>query len=556
MKEHAGSRRLAVKMELLSMRIMFLLAVFLAMPTPPALGIAQAEQGQPKQLAMSRAQYVDRARAIWTAQMIGQWTGLLFEHQVASALKETPLRPSKGYAPIDDDYYYEMVAIRAFEKYGTHLTVEQLGLQWLENNAGTWGSSEQALLLLKRGIKPPDTGNPRYNKLWWTIGPQFSSDVYGTLAPGMPNVAAEMARRLTHINGYAEGTDGAVFVSGMISLGFVETDTREIVRKAARLISPLSPYRQCLDMVISMADAGKSPEDIFRVINERWGIEYPATNNAVVNGGIVATSVWFGDGDFFKTENLAFGAADFADTDCNAANAASVVAAMHGMAALPRDEVAALHDRIYGATMGSVKLTPPVDESIMALAERTSVIGEKILLEHGASIDGDKLAIPVEQPVTQAPELFTLSELTQWWNPDWKLERAGFGGAGGGLEDIRGDTYLDGDTLAIWPRDEVRGALLRRAVNLSDSPSLSLDVGADAGRTWRFVVFINNDKVLDRLITGGPIVAGNLSERHWEHFAIDLNTFKSQSIVIRLYDLVLVPNQYAGNSYWRHIQVQ
>ncbi|MGD0893550.1 MAG: ADP-ribosylglycohydrolase family protein [Terracidiphilus sp.] len=543
-------------MELLSMRIMFLLAVFLAMPTPPALGIAQAEQGQPKQLAMSRAQYVDRARAIWTAQMIGQWTGLLFEHQVASALKETPLRPSKGYAPIDDDYYYEMVAIRAFEKYGTHLTVEQLGLQWLENNAGTWGSSEQALLLLKRGIKPPDTGNPRYNKLWWTIGPQFSSDVYGTLAPGMPNVAAEMARRLTHINGYAEGTDGAVFVSGMISLGFVETDTREIVRKAARLISPLSPYRQCLDMVISMADAGKSPEDIFRVINERWGIEYPATNNAVVNGGIVATSVWFGDGDFFKTENLAFGAADFADTDCNAANAASVVAAMHGMAALPRDEVAALHDRIYGATMGSVKLTPPVDESIMALAERTSVIGEKILLEHGASIDGDKLAIPVEQPVTQAPELFTLSELTQWWNPDWKLERAGFGGAGGGLEDIRGDTYLDGDTLAIWPRDEVRGALLRRAVNLSDSPSLSLDVGADAGRTWRFVVFINNDKVLDRLITGGPIVAGNLSERHWEHFAIDLNTFKSQSIVIRLYDLVLVPNQYAGNSYWRHIQVQ
>jgi len=88
-----------------------------------------------------------------------------------------------------------------------------LGAQWLENNAGSWGSSEQALLLLKRGVKPPDTGSPRYNKLWWTIGPQFSSDVYGTLAPGMPNVSAEMARRLTHINGYAEGTDGAVFVS-------------------------------------------------------------------------------------------------------------------------------------------------------------------------------------------------------------------------------------------------------------------------------------------------------------------------------------------------------
>ena len=116
--------------------------------------------------------------------MIGQWTGLLFEHKVASVLKDTPLRAAKGFATVDDDYYYEMVAIRAFEKYGIHLTVEQLGTQWLENNAGSWGSSEQALLMLKRGLKAPDTGSPRYNKLWWTIGPQFSSDVYGTLAPG------------------------------------------------------------------------------------------------------------------------------------------------------------------------------------------------------------------------------------------------------------------------------------------------------------------------------------------------------------------------------------
>jgi hypothetical protein len=58
--------------------------------------------------------------------MIGQWTGELFEHKVASVLKNTPLHPSIGYAPVDDDYYYEMVAIRAFEKYGIHLTVEQL----------------------------------------------------------------------------------------------------------------------------------------------------------------------------------------------------------------------------------------------------------------------------------------------------------------------------------------------------------------------------------------------------------------------------------------------
>lgn len=161
----------------------------------------------------------------------------------------------------------------------------------------------------------------------------------------MPNVAATLARTRGHINGYAEGTDGAVFVSGMVSVAFTEKDTHSIVRQAASLIHPDSPYRQCLDMIITMADSGRTPEQIFRAVDERWGIEYPATNNAVVNGGIVATSVWFGAGDFDKTLQLVVHAADFADTDCNAANSASVVAAMHGMNVLPSEQVSELHDQ-------------------------------------------------------------------------------------------------------------------------------------------------------------------------------------------------------------------
>jgi len=524
---------------------------------------------------MSRSEYLDRAKAIWMAQMIGQLTGLRFEHRTASVLSNTPLVHGKGFAETDDDYYYEIVALRAFEKYGIDLTVEQLGAQWLENSAGSWGSSREALLLLKRGIKPPDTGSPRYNKLWWTIGPEFSSDVYGTLAPGMPNVAAEMARRLTHVNGYAEGTDGAVFVSGMISLSFVEKDTRTIVRKAASLISPLSPYRQCLDMVISMADAGKQPDEISRVINERWGIEYPATNNAVVNGGIVAISVWFGNGNFSQTVNLAVTVADFADTDCNAANASSVVAAMHGMAALPAELVASFNDRVRGDTMGGVALTPPVDESVSALGARTAIIGEKILQAHGTRLEGNNLIIATEQPITQAPELFKLADFTKMWSPEWSLERAGFGGGNGGIMGIRGATFLDGDVLSIFPRDEVRGALLRQTVQLSDSPSLAFDAGVDPGRSWHLQIFINNDRVLDKLIVGPPVthlmegppathVMGgpppvpevSAAERHWEHIHLDLGAYRKQSVVIRLYDLILVPGREAGNSYWKKPQLQ
>jgi hypothetical protein len=507
-----------------------------------------------RSLLLSRADYLDRVQAIWAAQMIGQITGVRFEHQPASALPITPLTHLPGYAPVDDDYYYEMVAIRAFEKYGIGLTVEQLGQQWLENNAGSWGSSEQAHLLLKRGIKPPDTGHPRFNKLWWTIGPQFSSDVYGALAPGMPNVAAALARNLGHINGYAEGTDGAVFISGMVSLAFVEKDTHAIVRKAASLIHPDSPYRRCLDMVIAMADSGGAAEEIFRAVDERWGIEYPATNNAVVNGGIVATSVWFGEGDFNKTLQLAVHAADFADTDCNAANSESVVAAMHGMKALPAEQVRELHDRIQGKEMLPLQLTPPVDESISELARRTARIGETILIAHGAHAEQDSIRVPVQDPVTQPAELFKLADLMQYWNPDWTLERAGFGGAGGGMPGIRGITYLEGPVLATYPRDEIRGTVLRRTVALGSAPALVFKAGVDLGRAWQLQIYVNDRKVLDKLIDG--LYESRQSDgRHWEDVSVDLSDYKDQKVVLRLYQRVLVPHHEAGNAYWQDLTV-
>jgi ADP-ribosylglycohydrolase len=462
-------------------------------------------------------------------------------------MKIAPLAHLPGYAPVDDDYYYEMVAIRAFEKYGIELTVQQLGQQWLENNAGSWGSSEQTLLLLKRGIKPPDTGHPRYDKLWWTIGPQFSSDIYGVLNPGMPNAAAEVARRLGHINGYAEGTDGAVFVSGMISLAFVETDPHEIVRKAAMLIHPDSPYRRCLDMIITVARGGGSPDQIFRAIDERWGIEYPATNNAVANGGFVATSVWFGGGDFQKTIQLAVHAADFSDADCNAANSESVVAAMHGMKAMPPEQVSELHDRIMGKEMGPLKLTPPVDESITELAGRTEKLGRAIATAHGASDDGSILRIRIQQPQTQPAELFKPADLMQYWNPDWTLERAGFGGAEGGMLGIRGITYLDGEVLSTYPRDEVRGTVLRRTAKLGDHSLLKFQAGVDPERAWQLQVYVNDDKVMDKLIDGRS------ETREWLDIKINLAKYANQEVVLRLYQRVLIPHREAGNAYWRRL---
>jgi hypothetical protein len=508
---------------------------------------------KPKTIQISRADYLDRVDAIWTAQIAAVLMGFQFEHKVASTEWVDHYPKPYDTAPVDDDWYYEMCAIRGFEKYGVGMTVEQLGEQWKENACGSWGSSEQARMLLARGIKAPDCGHPRYNKLWFCIGPQFSADVYGALAPGMPNLAGKLARQFGHVNGYAEAVDGAVFVAAMVSLGFVEKDTKEIVRKAARMIHPDSPYRKCLDLVISLAEAGKTAQEIADAVEDRWHIEYPATNNAVPNGGLVAIGLWFGEGDFLKTVNIIYRAADFTDTDCNAANAASVLAAMHGMKCLPRQLVEPLHDRIVGSELGKVKLTPPVDEKISGLAGRTVKVGLQFLSADGAEVNSEGMRIRIQQPITQPAELFPLSELTKYWNPDWKLERAGCGGAGGGIGNIRGITHLEGEVLATWPRDPVRGVVLRRTVKLGQKAALSFRVAADPTRAWELEVYAGNERVLRKLIDGG---SEKSAPRNWQDVRIDLPRFARQKVQLRLYQRVLLADRIPGNAYWKDVKVE
>lgn len=501
--------------------------------------------------SLTRAEYLDRVNAAWHAQIAATLMCFPYEHKVATTERITDFPKPYTVAIADDDWYYEMSAVRGFEKYGPDMTVAELGRQWLADRCGTWGSSKEARLNLERGISAPDTGHPRYNKLWFTIGPQFSSELYGVLAPGMVNVAGRLARQYGQINGYAEAVDGAVFMAGMVSLGFIERDTKTIVRKAARLIHPDSPYRKCLDEVIVRADAGRTFREIADSVEDRWHVEYPATNNAVANGGLVALAVWFGGGDFLETVNLAARGGDFTDADCNAANACTVVGAMHGMKAIPAHIVRQLGDRIVDDEMGGLAFPNPVDEKISDLARRTAAVAEKIIIAHGARVTAEAIFPVVQEPEQQPAQLFALGDLMTYWNPEWRLERAGFGGAGGGLGGIRGITYLDGEVLATYPRDEVRGLVLRRTMSLGAKPVLRFEAGVDAGRAWELAVFVNNKQMVKRVIDGLGARA-----RKWESVEVELAEFAGRETELRLYQLVLVRNRTAGNAYWKALRVE
>ena len=203
--------------------------------------------------------------------------------------------------------------------------------------------------------------------------------------------------------------------------------------------------------------------------------------------------------------------------------------------------------------MGGVKLTPPVNEQISSITKRTAAIGEKIIAAQRGIAAAESISIQLQQPITQPGVRFTLPELMQYWNPDWELERAGFGGDGvGAMPGIRGQTALDDDTLITYPRDEARGLVLRRALKLGIRPSLEFQVAADPGKAWELNVYAGNRQVLKKIIDGGDKGLG------WQTIIVDLEDYAEKETTLRLYQRVLMPNtlKVPGKAYWKTIVVK
>lgn len=511
-----------------------------------------AAQAADRQLTVS--EYKDKVYGAWIGQIIGASYGFNFEGKARNVIELDHFLNHYDHAVVDDDYYYEMVALYGFERFGLNMTVEQLGDMWKEYKAGTWGSSEQARLALERGIKAPESGSPRYNRWFHTIGPEFSSDIYGMISPGMVNLAGAIARKYSHVNGYAEGSDGAVFVAACISEAFFEKNPVKIVKQAAQLIDPRSNYRKAIDFVLAGYEQGKPWRRIAAESEARWRPDYPQLNNSVANGALVAIGILFGDGDYLKSINTVTQAGDYTDADCNAANVSSVVGAMHGFKAIPPQLVEPLHNRIYGDHMGPLKLGRTIDERIDDLARRVAQIGQKNLLANGARLKGDTLAIPRQTVKTQPLEFFDINQYASLWNPDWKLEGAGRGGAGA--------TYLDGDVLVTFPRD-TRPCMLERTVQIpSGNPKLDLEIGSLQDRPWRLQVFVDDDNVKTEIVGKEDTINtrdvppnAEAAVPNWATVNVDLSKYAGKSVKLRLYQW-LVNNRIPGAAYWRSAKVE
>lgn len=103
--------------------------------------------------------------------------------------------------------------------------------------------------------------------------------------------------------------------------------------------------------------------------------------------------------------------------------------------------------------------------------------------------------------------------------------------------------------LVTFPRDEARGLVIRRTVQLGPRPSLSVQIAADPGRAWELEIYADNTLLEKRLVS-------SVVPRDWQKVTVDLTAFAGRETVLRFFQKNRVDARLSGNACWRHLVLE
>src|SRR5215213_1155634 len=198
--------------------------------------------------------YVERVYAGVLGKIIGVYLGRPFEgwsyERILRELGEIRyyVHEKRGVPLIvtDDDISGTFTFFRALSDHGNSpdLTAEQIGRTWLnyliEKKTILWwggmGNSTEhtAYLRLKQGIPAPRSGSIALNGkvVAEQIGAQIFVDGWAMVAPGDPELAADLARRAASVSHDGEALYGAQVVAAMEAQAFAEADLNKLIDTA------------------------------------------------------------------------------------------------------------------------------------------------------------------------------------------------------------------------------------------------------------------------------------------------------------------------------------
>ena len=524
--------------------------------------------------------YTNKMKAGWIGQMAGVgWGGpteFRYRGEIIPEDKMPPWKPELINQFNQDDIYVEMTFLRTLELYGMDVSIRQAGIDFANSGYPLWHANNEGRTLLRRGIAPPDSGHPQFNKHADDIDYQIEADYAGLIAPGMPNVAIRLGEKFGRLMNYGDGLYGGQFVGGMYAEAFFDNDMEKIVRAGLECIPAKSQYAECIRDVLAWHKQNPSDwQKTWQLINDkyqnnpdyrRFSCDKGAFNiDAKINGAYIVMGLLYGEGDPDKTIVIATRCGQ--DSDCNPSSAGGIFFTTIGFKNLPERFTSALNPE------GKFSHTPYNFPTLVSVCEK---LVRQSVLRAGGRIEKDSngketFVIPIKKPKPGrleqcwepgpiANSKFTeaemakitaiagkdISEAVSKFAPGWKVKSCGYDMDPGLKEQELGKSNV----LVTHPLDRRTGCQLYRQVKIpaGKKTTLHLTVGHHPEGDWDLIVAVDGKQIARKAVSKQTAPDG------WMQTEVDLSDFAGKEVKLELINQATGWKYEAG--YWAEISLE
>ncbi len=370
-------------------------------------GSTTEQQAIPAEVTMSKEILLDKIKGGWAGQTIGCTYGGPTEFNFRGAMISDyiPIEWPDGYikqyfekAPtLYDDIYMDLTFVDVFDRLGLDAPVDSFAMAFANAGYYLWHGNQAARYNIMHGIMPPESGHWRNSPHADDIDFQIEADFAGLMSPGMPQTASEIADKIGHILAYGDGWYGGVYVANMYSLAFVSDDIDFIVTEALKAIPEESYYHKVISDVIKWChqypdDWKQTWAEIEKVYDEDRGcpegVFEPLNIDATVNSAYIVIGLLYGQGDFYKTIDIATRCGQ--DSDCNPASAAGILGTMMGYSNIPEywmKNLREVEDMNFSYT--DISLNKTYEMSMKQALETVQ--------RNGGKVEGDEVTIKTQK---------------------------------------------------------------------------------------------------------------------------------------------------------------
>jgi hypothetical protein len=377
-------------------------------------------------IVIGRTVYEDRLRGFWLGSTIANWTGLPTENvrQAPPFFNDDDWLKPLGQDGVvidyalendpwgsDDDTDIEYVYQKALEKYDTYLlSGEQIATEWQEHIGlpWLWVSNLAALGQMQNGAVPPDTSLPKNNPMWDMIDAQLTTEIFGAMAPGRPDIALEMAHLPIRTTAYLHSewaSEFYVIMYSLVPLVDPGLSRREqviwLAEEARKRLPDWSYIADMYDFVKAEYDSNEDKDNweyTRNKVHERYqmnvtaGYEYKYSWDAGINFASSIVSLLYGEGDYKKTVRI--GTLAGWDSDNPTATWGGLLGLMYGYAGLEEHFNKNDFSDEYRISRTRINF-PTAPDNFTDMALRSLAIIDNVVVKGmGGRVEGDNWVIP------------------------------------------------------------------------------------------------------------------------------------------------------------------